>query len=378
MHDARFERAWKLVEAALTDEDGLVVALDKRQQIDKIERHHKERGYLMKAEGTANYGKVGAASVKEISGVWVIGRFSPHFTGYPRKEKSQKSHRQRGFRGISKAFSLTYSVWVQMCWNHFFSARFAPPRNNLNLVREIRSDSTCNHWEVTGTSVPDSVEIWGNYCANGIEAYEGLQSDCPPNILEILGEPSTAGGKPIGRKDTPLSISPKGQGPSSISSSSKLPWNVTTKSRPATMKCSFNLSSSEISWPPAVPGIPIQACELHIQVKFPQFGELETSPPTEYVDDVFIIHILVSETGADWRLIEQKPGQGIHIGARRDFEDYDGGKGFEPGDPNSEMVDGAGGTGKKRKDCLFVIKPEKLKFAEFGKCEKMKGSAIGG
>ncbi|KAJ7460766.1 hypothetical protein FB451DRAFT_1371619 [Mycena latifolia] len=37
-------------------------------------------------------------------------------------------------------------------------------------------------------SVPDSVEIWGNYCANGIEAYEGLQS-CK-KIRDLLGMPN--------------------------------------------------------------------------------------------------------------------------------------------------------------------------------------------
>ncbi|KAJ7430863.1 hypothetical protein FB451DRAFT_1381958 [Mycena latifolia] len=106
----------------------------------------------------------------------------------------RKNHQNRPDKEDSEGFQR-HSVGVRFA-RIIFSLRAsrahgnseADVRNNPSLVRAIRPDITCNHWEVTGTSVPDSVEIWGNYCANGIEAYEGLQSG--KKIGNFLGMPN--------------------------------------------------------------------------------------------------------------------------------------------------------------------------------------------
>ncbi|KAJ7433366.1 hypothetical protein FB451DRAFT_1380375 [Mycena latifolia] len=144
--------------------------------------------------------------IRDLATFTVVGGFPPTLLGIPERKNRQNRPDKEDSEGFQRHSVL-------------------PILNNPSLVRAIRPDITCNHWEVTGTSVPDSVEIWGNYCANGIEAYEGLQSgkkignflgmpnypissfgsgqysrgrgkrgrtegnaDCPPNILEILGE----------------------------------------------------------------------------------------------------------------------------------------------------------------------------------------------
>ncbi|KAJ7499799.1 hypothetical protein FB451DRAFT_1162219 [Mycena latifolia] len=95
---------------------------------------------------------------------------------------------QRDFNGIQ---SCLFCRGLNVLESFFLCALRAPTVtqrriNNPSMVREIRSDIACNRSEVTGTSVPDSVEIWGNYCANGIEAYEGLQSG--KKNREFLGD----------------------------------------------------------------------------------------------------------------------------------------------------------------------------------------------